>query len=129
MAIKPESNALIVIVANKTLIDSQGAINNGGIKVVEALLKRGMKVVLVIQVSSDAMQQDYAKKLTGAISELPAKNCIFCDSIDSIYSICRQLEPKFVVDSFEKSYNETQKFFAGRYFLSKGNDLESFFAL
>lgn len=129
MAIKPEPNALIAIVANKTLIDSQGAVNGSGTRVVETLLKRGMKVVLIIQVSSDAMQQDYTKKLTDALAGLPAKNCIFCDSVDSIYSICRQLEPKFVIDSFEKSYNETQKFFTGRYFLSKGNDLESFFSL
>lgn len=116
MTVSPKSGNTILITGNINLIDSSGNLDNENITHVSKLISKGCVVLLMFHVQSDAEETKIRSLLKNALSTLPQKNLIFFECIQSIYSICRQIEPNYIIDAYNESYNLTAKFFSGRYF-------------
>ncbi|EET01515.1 hypothetical protein QR46_3782 [Giardia duodenalis assemblage B] len=116
MTIAPKSGNTILITGNINLIDTSGNLNSDNAAHVAKLIDKGCIVLLMLHVKNDAEEDAIRKLLEKALPSLPQKNLIFFECIQSIYSICRQIEPNYVLDAYDESYKLTSQFFKGRYF-------------
>ena len=116
MTIAPKSGNTILITGNTNLIDTSGNLNSDNAAHVAKLIDKGCIVLLMLHVKNDAEEDAIRKLLEKALPSLPQKNLIFFECIQSIYSICRQIEPNYVLDAYDESYKLTSQFFKGRYF-------------
>ena len=116
MTIAPKSGNTILITGNINLIDTSGNLNSDNAAHVAKLIDKRCIVLLMLHVKNDAEEDAIRKLLEKALPSLPQKNLIFFECIQSIYSICRQIEPNYVLDAYDESYKLTSQFFKGRYF-------------
>ncbi|ESU38594.1 Hypothetical protein DHA2_2012 [Giardia duodenalis] len=123
MTIAPKSGNTLLITGNINLVDSTGNLNAANVAHVSKLVDKGCIVLLMFYVKNDEEEDAMRKLLERALPSLPQKNLIFFECIQSIYSICRQIEPNYVLDAYDESYKLTSQFFKGRYFKT---DADSF---
>lgn len=116
MPVSPKSGNTVLITGNINLIDSSGNLVNSNVNHVSKLINKGCVVLLMFHVQNDVEENRIRELIKGALPVIPQKNLIFFECIQSIYSICRQIEPNYVIDAYNESYNLTSKFFSGRYF-------------
>lgn len=112
----PQSGNTVVIVTNRSVVDSGLQPIQESVQTLQDMAKRGVRLILCTMVSSDSEEALVREALSSLLS-IPPKNLIFFEQEESIYSICRQIEPTYVVDTFADSYNNTARFFENRYFL------------
>ncbi|KAH0570728.1 hypothetical protein SS50377_27021 [Spironucleus salmonicida] len=109
----------VIVVANGTLFDASFTPCAAAFQTLRAVQDRCNKLLVVTKVDGAEQQEAVRQQMAALLPNVPAHHLLFCEQAKSIYSFVRQFDSlvDLVVDTFQESYDETAKFYPGKYHL------------